>query len=82
MIETLFLLKIIFLVKNWTENVKTAITNNYRQYCKVQTKLKYNQVLKKMYILMSNLSNYSKQFCVKMEFDGRSFKNVYRIEVQ
>ena len=56
MIETLFLLKIIFLVNNWTENVKTAITNNYRQYCKVQTKLKYNQMLKKMYILMSNLS--------------------------
>ena len=69
MIETLFLLKIIFLVNNWTENVKTAITKNCRQYCKVQTKLKYNQMLKKMYILMSNLSNYSKQFCVKMEFD-------------
>ena len=68
MIETLFLLKIIFLVKNWTENVKTAITNNYRQYCKVQTKLKYNQMLKKMYILMYNLSNYSKHFSVKMEF--------------
>ena len=49
MIETLFLLKIIFLVNNWTENVKTAITKNYRQYCKVQTKLKYNQMLKKMY---------------------------------
>ena len=47
MIETLFLLKIIFLVNNWTENVKTAITKNYRQYCKVQTKLKYNQMLKK-----------------------------------
>ena len=66
MIETLFLLKIIFLVNNWTENVKTAITNNYRQYCKVKTKLKYNQFLKKItYVLMYNLSNYSKQFCVE-----------------
>ena len=49
-------------------------------YCKVQTKLKYNQMLKKMYILMSNLSNYSKQFCVKMEFDEEVSRMYYRIE--